>query len=244
MTKPLDGQVALITGGNQGIGKAIARALGDAGAKLVLCARNEEKLVATVDELQSDGFTAFGVPADVSDESAVASLFEQAITEFGRLDILVNNAGAFDGGRIDEVSLAAWNNVIGACLTGSFLCSRAAFAIMKGQGGGRILNIGSISAQRPRENSSPYAAAKFGVWGLTQATAIDGRPYGIKCSCLHPGNVRVERRIDSGDESDDEPMMDMETIASAALAMLTLPPDVNFLEAIVLPQDQLYLGRG
>ena len=112
------------------------------------------------------------------------------------------------------------------------------------QGGGRILNIGSISAQRPRENSTPYAAAKFGVWGLTQATAIDGRPFGIKCSCLHPGNVRVERRIDSGSESDDEPMMSMETIASAALAMLTLPPDVNFLEAIVLPQDQLYLGRG
>lgn len=244
MTKPLDGQVALITGGNQGIGKAIARAVGNAGAKLVLCARNEEKLVATVNEFKNDGLPVLGIPTDVTDEAAVAHLFEQAITEFGRLDILVNNAGAFDGGRIDEVSLAAWNNVVGACLTGSFLCSRAAFPIMKGQGGGRILNIGSISAQRPRENSTPYAAAKFGVWGLTQATAIDGRPFGIKCSCLHPGNVRVERRIDTGDESDDEPMMDMETIASAALAMLTLPPDVNFLEAIVLPTDQLYLGRG
>ena len=171
-------------------------------------------------------------------------MFEQVAAEFGRVDILVNNAGAFDGGRIDEVSLEAWNNVIGACLTGSFLCSRAAFALMKEQGGGQILNIGSISAQRPRENSTPYASAKFGVWGLTQATAIDGRPFGIKCSCLHPGNVRVERRIDTGDDSDDEPMMEMETIASAALAMLTLPPDVNFLEAIILPTDQLYLGRG
>jgi NAD(P)-dependent dehydrogenase (short-subunit alcohol dehydrogenase family) len=156
----------------------------------------------------------------------------------------VNSAGAFDAGRIDELTLAAWNNVIGACLTGAFLCSRRAFGIMKSQGGGRILNIGSISAQRPRENNAPYAAAKFGVWGLTQATAIDGRPFGIVASCLHPGNVLVERRQESGLKSDDEPMMTIETIAEAALAMLTLPPNVNMLEAIVLPVGQLYLGRG
>ena len=127
---------------------------------------------------------------------------------------------------------------------GTFLCSRAAFQRMKTQGGGRILNIGSISAQRPREGNAPYAAAKFGVWGLTQATAIDGRPFGIVCSCLHPGNVAVERRTDSGLTSDAEPMMSIETVANAALAMLTVPADVNFLEAIVLPRDQLYLGRG
>jgi NAD(P)-dependent dehydrogenase (short-subunit alcohol dehydrogenase family) len=158
----------------------------------------------------------------------------------------VNNAGAFDGGRLDEVSFAAWNTVIGACLTGTFLCSREAFRIMKDQNGdgGRILNIGSISAQRPREGSTPYAAAKFGVWGMTQAIAIDGRPFNILCSCLHPGNVRVERREDSGERSDEEPMMSTQTIAAAALAMVTLPKDVNFLEAIVLPRDQLYLGRG
>jgi NAD(P)-dependent dehydrogenase (short-subunit alcohol dehydrogenase family) len=156
----------------------------------------------------------------------------------------VNNAGAFDGGRVDQVSLAGWNNVIGACLTGAFLCTRAVFPVMMEQGSGRILNIGSISAQRPRENNAPYAAAKFGVWGLTQATAIDGRPFGIVCSCLHPGNVLVERREDTAAAADAEPMMSVETIARAALAMLTLPPDVNFLEAIVLPRDQLYLGRG
>ena len=145
---------------------------------------------------------------------------------------------------VDEVSLAGWNNVIGSCLTGTFLCSREAFTIMKSQSGGRILNIGSISAQRPREGSTPYAAAKFGVWGMTQAIAIDGRPFGILCSCLHPGNVRVERRQGTEERSDDEPMMATETIAEAALAMLKLPPEVNFLEAIVLPRDQLYLGRG
>jgi NAD(P)-dependent dehydrogenase (short-subunit alcohol dehydrogenase family) len=240
----LSGKVAVITGANQGIGKGISRACAAEGAKLALCARNEKKLEQAARELAAAGADVLARPVDVTDERAVESFFEAVVERFGRVDLLVNNAGAFDGGRIDELTLEAWNNVVGACLTGTFLCSRRAFALMKAQGGGRILNIGSISAQRPRENSAPYAAAKFGVWGLTQATALDGRPFGIVASCLHPGNVLVERRQESGDESDDEPMMSIDTIAEAALAMLTLPPHVNMLEAIVLPVGQLYLGRG
>src|SRR4029077_20470951 len=128
---------------------------------------------------------------DVTDEPGVEAFFDAVVERFVRVHILLNNAGAFDRGRIDRQTPSAWNNVIGACLTGAFLCSRRAFALMKKQGGGRILNIGSFSAQRPRENSAPYVAAKFGVWGLTQATALDGRPFGISASCLHPGNVLV-----------------------------------------------------
>lgn len=236
-------QVAVITGANQGIGKAIAKVFAQEGAKLVLCARNSAKLEQTADEFRAAGAEVFAQPCDVSMEAEVEDLFAAAHRRFGQVDILVNNAGAFDGGPLDEVSVEAWNNVIGSCLTGSFLCSRAAFRLMKPRRSGRILNIGSISAQRPREGSAPYAAAKFGVWGLTQAIALDCRPFGITCSCLHPGNVQVERRIDSGKVSDDEPMMSPETIAKAALAMITLPADINFLEAIVLPRDQAYLGR-
>ena len=240
----LTNQIAVITGANQGIGKAIAKAFAQEGASLVLCARNGDKLHQAAEELIQSGVKVLAQTCDVSSESEVESLFAEVQKRFGWVDILVNNAGAFDGGPLDEVSLAAWNNVIGSCLTGSFLCSRAAFRLMKPRRSGRILNIGSISAQRPREGSTPYAAAKFGVWGLTQAIAIDARPYGITCSCLHPGNVQVERRIDSGITSDDEAMMSPETIARAALAMVTLPADVNFLEAIVLPRDQAYLARG
>jgi len=240
----LSGKVAVITGANQGIGKGIAGACAAEGAKVASCARNEKKLEQTARELEAAGAEVLAKPVDVTDEQAVEGFFDAVVERFGRVDLLVNNAGAFDGGRIDELTLAAWNNVVGACLTGTFLCSRRAFALMKVQGGGRILNIGSISAQRPRENSAPYAAAKVGVWGRTQATALDGRPFGIVASCLHPGNVLVERRQESGDESDDEPMMSVDTIAEAALAMLTLPPHVNMLEAIVLPVGQLYLGRG
>ena len=240
----LSGKVALITGANQGIGKAIARAFVAEQAKLVICARNVPKLEATVAELRAEGGDVLAMPADVSDEAAVTELFKATMETYGAVHILVNNAGAFDGGRLDQLTLEGWNNVIGACLTGTFLCSRAAFSIMKNQGGGRILNIGSISAQRAREESVPYTAAKFGVWGMTQAIALDGRPFNIICSCLHPGNVLVERRVGTGKDADAEPMMRPETIAEAALAMVTLPTDVNFLEAIVLPAGQAYLGRG
>ena len=241
----LEGKTAVITGGNQGIGKGIARLFASEGAKLALCARNEEKLQAAAGEIhQETNADILTQRVDVSDEAQVEEFFQQVKTRFGRADILVNNAGAFDGGPLEKITLDAWNNVIGACLTGTFLCSRAVFPLMKEQGGGRILNIGSISAQRSREGMVPYTAAKFGVWGLTQAIALDGREHGIVCSCLHPGNVRVERRQDTDLESDTEPMMPTETIAKAALAMVTLPPDVNFLEAIVLPRDQEYLGRG
>jgi NAD(P)-dependent dehydrogenase (short-subunit alcohol dehydrogenase family) len=240
----LDGQVAVITGGSQGIGKGIARLFAAEGASVAIGARSKENLKATAEELRSAGADVFEHRVDVSDEGQVETFFQRVVESFGRVDILVNNAGAFDGGRLDRLTLEAWDNVIGACLTGAFLCSRAAFRIMKPQGGGRILNIGSISAQRPREGSAAYAAAKFGLWGLTNAVALDGRGHGILCGCLHPGNVRIERRAAGTTPMDREPMIEIETIARAALAMVTLPPDVNFLEAIVLPRDQLYLGRG
>jgi NAD(P)-dependent dehydrogenase (short-subunit alcohol dehydrogenase family) len=240
----LAGKIAVITGANQGIGKGIARAFAAEGARLAICARNAEKLAQTAAELKQEGADLFSQPVDVSEEAAVDRFFDAVLERFGRVDILVNNAGAFDGGRLDLLSLEAWNRVVGSCLTGTFLCSRRAFAAMKNQGGGKILNIGSISAQRPREGSAAYVAAKFGVWGLTQATALDGRPFGIACSCLHPGNVLVERRIDSGSPSDAEPMMGVETIAEVALTIVSLPAHVNMLESIVLPVEQTYLGRG
>lgn len=243
-TSRLAGKVAVVTGGGSGIGFAIARKLAEAGCKVAICGRNGQRLASAAETLRSLKSDVLHCPADVSQEVDVLHFFRQIDQLWGRVDLLVNNAGAFDGGPFESLTLKAWENVIGACLTGTFLCGREAFKRMKSQGGGRILNIGSISAQRPREGAAPYAAAKFGVWGLTQAMALDGRPFGIVCSCLHPGNVLVERREGSGLSADTEPMMDSEVIAKAAVAMLDLPPDINFLEAIVLPAEQAYLGRG
>jgi NAD(P)-dependent dehydrogenase (short-subunit alcohol dehydrogenase family) len=244
----LDGKVALVTGGNRGIGRAIAGGLAREGAAVVLAARDAARLEQAAAELVERGEAArdrvLAVPADVSDEAQVEGLFARAMERFGRLDVLVNNAGAFDGGPLDELSLETWEHVIAVNLRGPFLCTRAAMRIMKRQGGGRILNIASISAQRVRPHSAPYSTSKHGLWGLTQVTALEGRDHGIVCSCLHPGNVRNERRAASGLPQDQEPMMSADELAEVAVLMATLPPHINMLEAIVLPVEQLYIGRG
>jgi len=240
----LAGKVALITGAGSGIGKGIARAYAREGARLVLAGRTLAKLEDTAAECAALSAQAAVVACDVADEAQVASLFARALETFGRLDILVNNAGAFDGGPLDELSLETWQRVIDVCLTGPFLCTREAMRVMKPQGGGRIINIGSISAQVSRMDSAPYTTAKFGLVGLTRASALEGRAHGIAVSVLHPGNTRTERRAASDTAADQEPMMTVDELAQAALTMAALPSHVNMLEAIVLPVEQLYLGRG
>jgi NAD(P)-dependent dehydrogenase (short-subunit alcohol dehydrogenase family) len=240
----LSKKTAIVTGASRGIGFGIAQALLDAGCSVAICARNGSAVDDAKNRLKGPAECILAVPADVSIESDVENLFQQVQSQFSGLDLLINNAGAFDGGPVEDLSLQAWNNVVTSCLTGTFLCTRAAFRIMKPQQRGRILNIGSISAQRPRENSTAYTAAKFGVQGFTHAAALEGRRHGIVVSCLHPGNVLVERRQASGVKADDEPMMPVSSIVTAAMTMLTMPDNVNFLEAIVLPNEQLYVGRG
>ena len=239
----LEGRVAIVTGGSQGIGKAIARGLAIEGARIVLAARSVDKLNHTARELASEGSTVAPIPTDVTDESQVSALFQRTQELFDRLDILVNNAGAFDGGPLDEMSTESWDKVIATNLRGPFLCTRAAMRIMKAQRSGRILNIGSISAQRPRANGAAYAASKFGLWGLTNATALEGREFGIAVGCLHPGNVPFDNPS-APDPHADEPMMAAKDLAEVAVLMLSQPAHINMLEAIVLPVRQLYLGRG
>lgn len=239
----LAGQIALITGSGRGLGRAIARALAREGAQTVITARSETELAAAADEIARLGPKPWTLAGDITDERHVETLFAEIKQRFGRLDLLVNNAGAFDGGSLDELSTEAWDKVLAVNLRAPFLCTRAALRMMKPQGRGRIINIGSISAQRVRPRSAPYATSKHGLWGLTQATALEGREYGVTCCCLHPGNILVEHRHTDKPE-DAEPMMTPDEVAEVALLMATLPPHVEMLEAIVLPHQQLYVGRG
>ncbi len=240
----LEGKVAIVTGASRGIGRGIARAFASEGANLALAARRQETLDGAVNEMTELGAEAFARATDVTAPEQVDALFKSCKDRFGRLDIVVNNAGAFDGGPLDELSVEAWDRVLATNLRGPFLCTRAAFRIMKPQGGGRIINIGSISGQRVRPDSAPYATSKHGIWGLTQAAALEGREHGITCCCLDPGNILVERRQKSERAQDVEPMIATEDLAQVALLMATLPPNVEMLKAIVLPHQQLYVGRG
>ena len=243
MTPRLDGQTAIVTGAGSGIGRGIAIGFAQEGAQVVLAGRDHRRLAETAAVIDDLGGESLIQVTDVTSESEVERLFQASLAWSDRLDLLVNNAGAFDGGPIDELSVEAWDHVLAVNLRGPFLCARAAFKIMKRQRRGRIINIGSISAQRVRPGSAAYSTSKHGLWGLTQVLALEGRGHGITCGCIHPGNVAVERRATGRDE-DQEPMMNPADIASVAVLMASLPPHVEMLESIVLPSEQLYVGRG
>lgn len=236
----LEGKIALVTGASRSIGKAIAIAFAKEGADLVLAARGVEGLDATAQAVKALGRKAAVVPTDVRIESQIDNLFKVTMKLYGRLDILVNNSGAFSLSQIENTPTDVWDNVIATNLRAPFLCTRAAFPIMKAQGGGRIINIGSISASRVRQGNAPYSSAKFGLIGLTHTTALEGREFNITCGILHPGNVERDKEPPGF----KEPKMTQEEIAAAAVFMASLPPHVNVLEVIQFHKDQLYIGRG
>lgn len=239
----LEGKVCIITGASSGIGKEIAKYFSNEGAKLILAARRLEKLDELADDLNKNNETTV-VQTDVSKEEDITNLFEITKQKYAQLDVVVNNAGIFDGGSIEDLSLETWSKTITVNLTGVFLCTREAFKIMKPQKNGRIINIGSISGQMPRMNSAPYTSSKHGLIGLTKSSALEGRAHGISVGCLNPGNVLTEWRDESAGSMHQEPMMDTNAIAEAALTMAAMPPEVNMLDTTVLPIGQLYIGRG
>jgi NAD(P)-dependent dehydrogenase (short-subunit alcohol dehydrogenase family) len=247
-----EGKVALVTGAGSGIGRATAWALLDAGYSVALCGRKRDKLEEAA--TGRDGARTLIVPGDVSDAESVAGVFDAVMQRFGRLDLLFNNAG---GGSfavpIDEVSLKDWNRVVGANLTGTFLCTQHAFRIMRAQDpqGGRIINNGSISAHVPRPHSSPYAATKHGVSGLTKATALDGRAYNIACCQIDIGNAAtgLTRQMEIGMLQPDgstrpEPVMNVDDVARAIVFMDSLPLDTNVPSLTIMATLMPFIGRG
>jgi NAD(P)-dependent dehydrogenase (short-subunit alcohol dehydrogenase family) len=239
----LQGRVALVTGASSGIGHACAVAFAAKGAKVVLAARRVERLEQLVAEIETMGGEALAVATDVTDEAAVQHLFDRAVERFGTVDVLINNAGVADSTPIYDMPLALWERVIGTNLTSAFLCSRAAFRVMKGKGRGRIVNIGSISARVPRANSPAYSASKWGLDGLTRSLAIDGREFNIAASIFHPGIVATEIAPGAVKLPEDF-AASPEDIAGVIVHMCDIPDHLNFYEGMVVQIDLPFLGRG
>ena len=188
-------KIALVTGGGTGIGRAAALALASIGYTLLVCGRRMAPLEEAVNAIKAKGGKAIAVECDVGKPAQVDALFARVKKEFGRLDFLFNNAGM--GGpafKLEELPFEAWQSVVDVNLTGVFLCTQAAFRMMKDQQpmGGRIVNNGSISAHTPRPNSIAYTSTKHAVTGITKAAALDGRKYDIAVGQIDIGNAESQ----------------------------------------------------
>jgi NAD(P)-dependent dehydrogenase (short-subunit alcohol dehydrogenase family) len=246
-------RIAIITGAGRGIGKATALAFLEDGYRVALAGRHRDTLERTAAE-SGAGDRALVVPTDVADPASVDALFAGVHTAFGRLDVLFNNAGT--GSRavpLDEITFEEWRKVVDVNLTGTFLCTRAAFRMMKDQDprGGRIINNGSISAHAPRPSSAPYTATKHAITGLTKSTSLDGRPYDIACGQIDIGNAltemtaRMSQGVRQGDGSvRPEPTIDVAHVANAILHMANLPLDANVQFMTIMATKMPFVGRG
>jgi NAD(P)-dependent dehydrogenase (short-subunit alcohol dehydrogenase family) len=203
--------------------------------------------------IRSRGGEALPVPTDVTQEQQVTALFAEVLKTYGRLDILVNNAGVATHINTEEISLAYWREVLDINITAAFLCCREAVRIMKDQTpqGGRIINMGSVSAKTPRPDSLPYTTTKFAIQGMTHQLTMDGRKHGVVASIIHPGatlssfTTRRGRTKAGPGASADDYVMAAEDVAKVAVLMAALPGEVNLYEATILPNHmRSFIGRG
>ena len=250
----MPGKVAIVTGGGTGIGRASALALGQNGYRVVIAGQRPGPLEQTVRDGSAAGARLLDVVADVADPAGVRRVFDQAHQHFGRLDLLFNNAGRFSPPvPLEDVPFAEWQAVVDANLTAAFLCTQAAFRMMKEQDprGGRIINNGSVSATSPRPRSAPYTATKHAITGLTKATSLDGRGYDIACGQIDIGNAATDltASISAGALQPDgstrpEPVIDAGLVANAVVQMASLPLEANIQFITLMATKMPFIGRG
>jgi 2-deoxy-D-gluconate 3-dehydrogenase len=181
----LSGKVAIVTGGDGGIGLGMARGLARAGASLVLAARNPEKSALAVAELQALGAEVIAIETDVTSDRSITALIDQAVTHFGRLDVLVNNSGMNVRLPAQELTLEQWHQVLDTNLTGAFLCAKAAYPYLRG--GGKVINVGSMLSLFGSAVAAAYGASKGGVVQLTKSLAVGWAADGIQVNAILPG---------------------------------------------------------
>ncbi len=190
MKKPLEGKVAVITGGAQGLGAAISRRLAGDGSRTIIGDINTVAAEKTASEITAEtGLRAFAMKVDVTDEAQVEALMKRAVDEYGRLDVLVANAGILIAEAVDEFPAEKWRQVLNVDLFGYFLCAKHAARIMKAQKSGSIIQINSKSGKKGSFKNSAYAAGKFGGIGLTQSIALELAEFGVRVNAICPGNL-------------------------------------------------------
>ena len=234
MNADLGGKVAVVTGAGRGIGRAIAMALAERGARVVLAARTAEDLQSAVEQIKAAGGEGQAVPADITDESSVEKLFAK-VRQLGRLDILINCAGVGRFGPVQDFTAEDLDLVLGVNLRGTFFCCREAMRIMVGQKSGFVINISSVVGIKGYPNQAAYTASKHGVVGLTKSLAVEGQEHNVRVSVIMPGGVDTEMVGQARPDLDRSILMQPEDIAQAVLYLLSLSERAHV--------DEIYIRR-
>ena len=249
----LTGKVALVTGGNSGIGLGMVRGLADAGAAVIIAGRREDKNAAAVAALKDAGRSAAAVTADVNDEAGCRELVQRAADRFGRLDILVNNAGTNIRKQPQDFTAADWHTVIDTNLTSTFLCAQAVYPHLVRAGGGKIINLGSMLSLFGASFAAPYGASKGGVMQLSQSLACAWAKDNIQVNTILPGWIdtdltraarqqvsglhdRVQARTPAGRWGTPDDLV--------GTAVFLASPASNFITGIAIPVDGGYAAQG
>ena len=187
-------QVVVVTGASRGIGRAIALVFAQAGARLALVSRTADALEAVAAEVRAVGAEALVLPTDVAVEAEVDQAIDRVVAEWGRVDVLVNNAGLIDFGPLHEIEPTAWDKVMGANLTGAYLCSRAVAPVMEKKQAGRIVNITSAMVKAPRAVMGLSTAARSGLTAMCKGLSVDLAPFNITINNMLPERFDTDRQ--------------------------------------------------
>lgn len=235
---PLDGRIALVTGGGRGLGRALCEVLAEAGAHVVVADIREELATEVATALREAGKAAEPLLLDVADPPGAEAAFAGLVEAHGRIDVLINNAGVDLTVPVEEMSFEQWDRIIRVNLSGPFLMAKLALPVMKANGSGHIVNITSTAAKRAWANASAYHASKWGLLGLSHALHVEGRPHGVKVTAIVAGGMRTPFLLDRFPDLDPEVLQDPRRVAETVLFVLSQPPETVIPEVTVLPMRE------
>ncbi|MDQ3539241.1 MAG: SDR family oxidoreductase [Chloroflexota bacterium] len=244
--QPLRDQVALVTGASSGLGRATAMALAQAGADVGLLGRSEPELDQVGEEIAAIGRRALAMPLDLADEPQIQASIHRFLDAFGRVDILVNAAGTDVPGPVEDLPSGDWDRVLDVNLRAPFLLAKAVFPHMREAGHGTIVNVSSVAGKRGWANASAYCASKFGLTGLTQSLAAEGKPHGIRACILYPGGMDTnwgtwtiaERQAQPREPKAPTKALPPADVAALIVWIATAPSTLVLNEAVISPLEE------